>query len=207
MVLNKFSTGPLYRELIDVVRRMAVLAEYRESNIINHLERIRGYCYIMASKHGIPVREAEIISYACQLHDVGMIGLPDTVRLKSDNLTPYEWEVVKRHPLIGADILKDSQSVIMQAGEIVSLTHHERWDGSGYPRGLQGEDIPVSGRICALADVFDALTTERSYKVVIPVEDALNLINDAGGQLFDPQLVNVFTENFDEILKFRQNYL
>ncbi len=207
MVLNKFSTGPLYRELIDVVRRMAVLAEYREANIINHLERIRGYCYIMASKQGIPVREAEIISYACQLHDVGMIGLPDTVRLKSDNLTPYEWEVVKRHPIIGADILKDSQSVIMQAGEIVALTHHERWDGSGYPRGLHGEDIPVSGRICALADVFDALTTERSYKVVIPVEDALNLLNDASGQLFDPQFVNIFTENFDEILKFRQNYL
>jgi putative two-component system response regulator len=152
------------RALLDVIRRMASLAQYREGGIRNHLERVRGYCYVIARGMGLSNQEAEIISLASQLHDVGEAAIPDEVLSKSGELSPADWERVKMHPARGAELLQGSPSVIVQAGEIMALTHHERWDGSGYPRGLSGEDIPLSGRICAVADVFDALTTPRPYK-------------------------------------------
>jgi putative two-component system response regulator len=126
---------------------------------------------------------------------------------RSDNLTAIEWGYVKRHPLIGAELLKGSESVVLQVGEVIALTHHERWDGTGYPQGLKGEEIPMGGRICALADVFDALTTKRSYKPEVNVEDAIELIQDASNQLFDPQLVSIFVQNIEEIKKIRQHNL
>jgi putative two-component system response regulator len=113
--------------------------------------------------------------------------IPDGILGKPGNLTSYEWDLVKRHPVIGAEILHGSASPLMQAGEIIALTHHERWDGSGYPYGLQGEDIPLSGRICAVADVFDALTTRRTYKEEISVADALDLVVDSGGCRLTPR--------------------
>ena len=194
------------KEYLDVVRRFAALAQFRDRNIRNHLERIRGYSLVISKGYGLSLQEANTICYASQLHDIGEIGIPDSILSKSGELTTYEWEILKRHTVIGADILKGSLSVILQAGEIIALTHHERWNGSGYPQGLKGEDIPLSGRVCAIADVFDALTTKRSYKDIISVEEAVNLLQETRGELLDPELVDVFVENLDEIRKIRIQY-
>ena len=202
--MSKYTIEVMNKELLDVVRRMASLAEYREPGIKNHIERIRGYCQVITRGLELPMQDVEIISSASQLHDIGEIGIPDAVLTRSGKLNAYEWDLVKRHPIIGAEILRGSPSVLLQAGEIIALTHHERWDGSGYPYGTRGEDTPLSGRICALADIFDALTTKRPYKQEIPVEDAHQLILENSGVLFDPALVKVFSENFDEIIKVRQ---
>lgn len=203
--MSKYATEVLNREVLDVVRRMSALAEYREPGIKNHLERIRGYCMVIARGLDLSVQEVEVIANASQLHDIGEIGIPDAILTKAGKLSPYEWEVVKRHPVIGAEILRGSPSTLLQAGEIIALSHHERWDGSGYPYGLKGEDIPLSGRICAMADIFDALTTKRPYKDEVSVEEAYDLILESSGVLFDPQLVTVFKDNFDELLVIRQN--
>ncbi len=203
--MSKYATEVLNREVLDVVRRMSALAEYREPGIKNHLERIRGYCMVVARGLDLSVQEVEVIANASQLHDIGEIGIPDAILTKAGKLSPYEWEVVKRHPVIGAEILRGSPSTLLQAGEIIALSHHERWDGSGYPYGLKGEDIPLSGRICAMADIFDALTTKRPYKDEVSVEEAYDLILESSGVLFDPQLVTVFKDNFDELLVIRQN--
>jgi len=191
-------------EFLDMVRRMAYLAEYRKVNTLSHLERIRGYCLLLATGAGLSSTEAKIISYASQLHDIGEIELPEAVASRTGQFTPYEWELIKRHPSIGADFLRGAPSVILQAAAVIALTHHERWDGSGYPRGLKGEEIPIGGRICALADTFDALTTKRAYKAETPVEDALKLIQETSGRFFDPALVEIFTEKFDKINEIRK---
>jgi putative two-component system response regulator len=204
MLRRGFSEGT-DRDMVDVIKRMAITAEYREPQIRNHLERIRGYCGVIARGLELSLQEIDIISNASVLHDIGKVGLPERVAFKTDKLGAYEIELSKQHTVIGAEIMRGSTSVYLRAGEYIALTHHERWDGSGYPRGLSKEDIPVSGRIVAIADVFDALTTKRSYKNEIPVEDALRLLQNSSGQLFDPEIVNIFTDNFNEILRVRQN--
>lgn len=195
------------KEVIDVIRRMAHIAEYRETDASNHRERVRGYCSVIARHLGLSSQEVEIISFASLLHDVGKISLPESLLSKSGDFTAYEWELMKQHTTVGASLLKGSPSVYLQAAEIIALTHHERWDGSGYPKGLRGEEIPMSGRICALADVFDALTTKRNYKEEIPVESATNLVKESSGQLFDPRVVEIFMDNCEEILKIRSTEL
>jgi putative two-component system response regulator len=183
---------------------MAHIAEYRKANTLSHLDRIREYCLVLATGLKYSTQEARIISYASQLHDIGEIDLPEQMLTRNGKLTPYEWEMIKRHPVVGAEILKGSPSPILQVGARIALTHHERWDGSGYPQGLIGEEIPVAGRICAVADVFDALTTRRAYKDELPVEQALQLIRESSGQFFDPEVVKSFSEQFDEILEIRR---
>jgi cyclic di-GMP phosphodiesterase len=205
--MNIFSTEVINREALDFIRRIAYTAEYGKPDIKQHLERIRGYCFIIGRACGLSSQEVEIIAHASQLHDIGSAGIPDSILLKAGDLTDYEWEIVKHHPIIGAEILHGSPSPLLQAGEIIALTHHERWDGSGYPYGLRCDEIPLSGRICTLADVFDALTTPRSYKKEISIDEASQLIIDAGGQLFDPDLVDIFADNLREIIKIRQTNL
>ena len=200
----KTTPTTINKETLDLVRRMALMAQFREPGVENHLERVRGYCYVIAHGLGLSTTEVELIAYASQLHDIGYVGVPDAVLAKSGQLTAYEWELVKRHPAIGAEMLSGSPSPLLQAGELIALSHHERWDGSGYPRALGGEKIPLGGRICAVADVFDALTTKRPYKDEIPVQEALQLIMDESGQLFDPRVVKAFCDGFDEILRVRQ---
>lgn len=191
-------------ETLDLVRRMGYLAEYRESGVRSHLERIRAYCRVLSFGLGLTSREVELTSLASMLHDVGKASIPESILVKTGELTAFEWEKVKNHTVIGADILANSDAPVLQIGSMIALSHHERWDGSGYPRSLIGEDIPLSGRICALADVFDALTTKRHYKQEIVPQAALELILDTSGQLFDPKLVKIFHQNFEEILSIRQ---
>jgi putative two-component system response regulator len=201
--MRKFPSEIKEKELVDAVRRMANLAEYNEPDTAAHRERIREYCYLMASCYGMSAFDAEVISYASILHDVGKIGLPESLTTKSGDLTPYEWNLMQKHTTIGAEILRGSPSVIMQAAEIIALTHHERWDGSGYPNSMCAEEIPLSGRICALADVFDALTSKRPYKEAVPVEEAFKMVKEVSGKLFDPSLVAIFLQNRDEFKRIR----
>ena len=196
-----FNPDRLQKELFDAAWRMAYIAEYREGNNTAHLERMRGYALVMARGLGLTNREAQILSAACQLHDIGKVIVPDILLLNTGKYSASDWEVIKRHTIIGAEILHDSPSPTLQAGETIALTHHERWDGSGYLQGLNGEAIPLGGRICAIADVFDSLTTPRSYKKEISADDARHLIIEASGQLFDPRLVEIFDEDFNEILR------
>jgi putative two-component system response regulator len=201
--MRKYPSEIKDKELVDAVRRMASLAEYKEPETAGHRERIREYCYLISTCYGMSPSDAEVISYASMLHDVGKIGLPESLTSKSGDLTPYEWNLMQKHTTIGAEFLRGSPSIIMQAGEIIALTHHERWDGSGYPYGISGEEIPLSGRICALVDVFDALTTKRSYKQAVPVEEAFHMVKEVSGKLFDPHLVGIFLQNRDEFKRIR----
>jgi putative two-component system response regulator len=190
------------RNMIDAARRLARLAEWGPGDNSGHIERVRAYSQVIGMGMDLSASEAEAIGYASMLHDVGMAGLPEAIKMKRGELSSLEWETMKRHPLLGSEMLQGSPSAIFQLGEIIALTHHERWDGSGYPYGLSGEDIPLSGRICALADVFDALTSPRPYKEEISLDCALDLIKDAKGQLFDPQVVHAFLDKLDDIRKF-----
>jgi putative two-component system response regulator len=204
--MSKLATETQNKDLLDVIQRMAIMAEYQENQIEKHLERIKGYCLILARAYGFTTQEAESIAYASLLHDIGEIAIEDSILQKAGKLSAYELEKIKRHPVIGSEILHGSPSTILQTAETIAYTHHERWDGSGYPQGLAGEDIPITGRICALADVFDALTTYRPYKEEIPVEEALSLVEAASGQLFDPHLVALFRDNFDKIVQVYHNH-
>jgi len=195
------------RALLDTIYRMACLGEARKTNVKSHIERIRGYCFVLARSLGLPMQDVEIISYASQLHDIGEIVIPPEVYLKTGELTSAEWEMIQRHPIVGADMLRGSPSIILQAAEIIALTHHERWNGAGYPRGLKGEQIPLSGRICGLADIFDALTTKRNYKSEVTIDEAHDLIVESQGEMFDALLITAFQNSFNELVKVRQNSL
>ncbi len=192
-----------YTDLIDTIRRMAMMAEHYDKELIQHRERVRRYCRILGHALGLGPDGAEMLGYASLLHDVGKVMLPVETATKAGSLTPYELELMQRHPAFGAELLKGSSSSIIQAAEVIALSHHERWDGSGYPRGLKGEEIPMGGRICAIADVFDALITRKPYKAALPVNEAVELILSSSGQLFDPMLVDLFSDHANDILRAR----
>jgi putative two-component system response regulator len=194
-----------HKELLDAVWRMAYIAEYREGGNLTHLERIRGYTQVLGHGLGLTQTEVQIISIACQLHDIGKVGLPEGMLLQEGQYSEAELKKIKLHTTIGAEILSNSNSALLQAAETIALNHHERWDGSGYPNGISGDQIPLSARLCAIADVFDALTTPRPYKKEVSVEEALALIIGASGSLFDPQIVQVFKDEFQNILKVKKS--
>jgi putative two-component system response regulator len=192
-------TEQLYQSQIEIVQRLGRALEYRDSETGTHTTRMGQYVYHLAAVAGHGPGDCEIISTASSLHDVGKIGIPDSILLKPGKLTPEEWEVMKTHTTIGAALLSGSSSKILRLGEEIALTHHEKWDGSGYPKGLKGEDIPVPGRICGLCDVFDALTSKRPYKKAWPIEEALSEIKKCGGTHFDPHLVEYFFKILPDI--------
>lgn len=185
-------TEQLYQSQIDVIQRLSRAVEYRDSETGMHTSRMSQYANYVASAVGLNPAECEIISTACSLHDVGKIGIPDSILQKPGKLTPEEWEIMKTHTTIGSELLSGSQSKFLKLGEKIALTHHEKWDGSGYPNGLKGEAIPLEGRICGLCDVFDALTSKRPYKEAWPVDKALEEIRKESGAHFDPHIVDCF---------------
>lgn len=195
------------KDLLDLIKRMALMAEYHEPEAEFHRERVKAYCFILAHGLGFSLADSDTLAQASLLHDIGKVGIPETILLKSGDFAPEEWEFVRRHPIIGADILKGTNLNVLKIAEVIALTHHERWDGSGYPQGLKGEEIPMSGRIFAIADVFDALTTKRVYKPEIDVTKAIDLLKNSSGVLFDPNVVDAFDRNSDEIIKARKQNL
>lgn len=189
---------------LDTINRLAVAAEYKDEDTADHLIRISRYSTILAEKIGLSSEMVETVKYAAPMHDIGKIGIPDQILLKPGRLTPEELEIVKTHTTIGAAILADSKSEILIMAHDTALSHHEKWDGSGYPRGLAGTDIPLVGRIVGLVDVFDALTTVRPYKTPYPTEVALQIIRKEREKHTDPEITDLFFDNIDAILKIRE---
>jgi hypothetical protein len=184
----------------EIVQRLGQAAEWRDVETAMHIDRMSRLSKRLAIAAGMSEQEAEMLLYASAMHDVGKIGIPDRVLLKPGGLDPDEWEIMKTHTTIGADILSGSSSPLLQMAELIALTHHEKWDGSGYPRGLAREEIPLVGRICAVCDVFDALTSKRPYKDAWSPEEALDEVRSQSGHHFDPALVELFLEFAPDLL-------
>jgi putative two-component system response regulator len=176
----------------EIVMRFARAAEYRDNGSGVHVRRMSGYCGILARAAGLPDDRCEAIALASALHDVGKIGIPDRILLKPGKLDPEEWRIMQTHSRIGAEVLGGDGSPLLELAAEIALTHHERWDGLGYPRRLRGADTPVEGRIAAISDAFDALTSERPYKKAWSVEDAAAEIRGQRGRQFDPALADLF---------------
>lgn len=191
---------------LQVIHRLGRAAEYRDNETGMHVIRMSHYAYAVGVKAGLTREEADLLLNASPMHDVGKIGIPDSILTKPGKLSPEEWVVMRRHSEYGASILGDYPHPLFQASRIIALTHHEKWNGEGYPNGLAGEDIPLFGRIVALADVFDALTSVRPYKDAWTVETALDWIKSQRGQHFDPNLVDVFFSVLPDILEFKDKY-
>lgn len=189
---------------LEIIFRLAKAAEYRDEHTGYHIQRIAHYTVAIGVHLGLNNETLEVLRYASPLHDIGKLGIPDAILLKPGALTKEEWEIMKVHTLIGANILKDSKIKYLKAAEKIALYHHERWDGSGYPEGLKGEKIPLFARITAIADVFDALTTDRPYRKALSVEEAFTIIEEGKGKHFDPELVNIFFKIKEEILTIRE---
>jgi putative two-component system response regulator len=189
---------------LETIQRLAIAAEYKDEDTAAHINRMSNYCAIIARGLHLPPGEQEIILHASPMHDVGKIGIADAILLKPDKLYEDEWDIIKQHSTIGYRILSGSSSELLQVGEIIALSHHEKWDGSGYPKGLVGEDIHLFGRICAVADVFDALTSKRPYKKAFSNEKAYEILRESRGTHFDPKVLDVFFEHLDEVVAIQK---
>ncbi len=181
-------------------------AECKDTITGVHIVRMAHYSKLLAEKIGLNKKKQLILFYASTLHDIGKLAIPDNILLKPGQLTPEEWELMKKHTIIGYQMLKDCKNPYLRVGAIIALSHHERWDGTGYPYGLKGENIPLYGRIVALADVFDALTSERPYKKAWKFEDAMEFIEKGKGKHFDPELVEAFLASEKEIFEIFSRY-
>jgi CHASE2 domain-containing sensor protein len=194
-------TEELRETQLEIVLRLGQAAEWRDQETADHIGRMSQLSARLGRAAGLGEEEAEMLLHASAMHDVGKIGIPDRVLLKPGPLDSAEWEIMKTHTTIGANILSGSQSPLLQMAEQIALTHHERWDGSGYPNGLAGEEIPLVGRVCSVCDVFDALTSHRPYKDAWPAEEALEEIRSQSGRQFDPRLVSLFLDFAPELIE------
>jgi putative two-component system response regulator len=199
-------TQALYDTRLQIVRRLGRAAEFRDNETGLHIVRMSKVSALLGEAAGLDSGECELLLNASPMHDIGKIGIPDHILLKPGKFEPHEWEIMKTHASIGAEILSGDDSELLSMAREIALTHHEKWDGSGYPRGLVGEGIPLMGRIVALADVFDALTSERPYKRAWTTEAALDYLNAQRGRHFDSHLVDLFMERLPDILAISQQY-
>lgn len=191
---------------LDTIFKLTAASEYRDNETGMHIKRMSHYSAVIARKMGLKEKTVEAILYAAPMHDVGKIGIPDKILLKPGKLTPVEWDIMKKHTIIGADILQGSKIGFVRMGAMIALSHHEKWDGSGYPYGLKGRRIPLIARIVALADVFDALTSDRPYKKAFSVEKSNRIILEDRGRHFDPDVVDAFFAVQEDILKIKKTY-
>ncbi len=191
---------------METIYRLANAAEYRDEATSRHVQRISLFSGCIARQLNVGVKMVEWISKAASLHDVGKIGIPDRILLKPGKLDEAEWQIMKEHCVIGKNILENSKISFIKLAEIIAYTHHEKWDGSGYPRGLKGEAIPFAARITSLADAFDVMTSRRPYKEPFPVEKAFRIIREDTGTHFDPAVVKAFFAASDEILSIKKHY-
>lgn len=199
-------TQELYDTQLDVTQRLARAVEFRDSETGHHIMRMSHYSACLAAKAGFSMTECEMILLASSLHDIGKIAIPDSILFKPGKLTEEEWAIMKRHTVIGGDILSGSNSDILEMARVIAITHHERWDGSGYPEGLKEDEIPLIGRICGMCDVFDALLSKRPYKKAWTLTETGDEIKKGAGTQFDPKLVDLFVEILPQIRTITEKY-
>jgi putative two-component system response regulator len=190
----------------ETIQRLAMAAELRDEETGWHIARMSRYAAILGGRTGMDEEACEVLRLASSMHDVGKIGVADRILLKRGRLTPKEFEGIKEHPNIGYRILADSKADVLQLAAAIALTHHERFDGSGYPHGLAGNEIPIVGRIAAIADVFDALTSDRVYRKAFPLGQALDMLKEERGRHFDPELLNLFLDSLDGPLEIMHRF-
>jgi putative two-component system response regulator len=190
----------------ETIQRLAIAAEYRDSSTAQHIKRMSHYCELLARRYGLSPDRCDLIRTASPMHDIGKIGTPDHVLLKPGKFTPEEFKVITQHTEIGYRILAGSDSELLKVAALIAWTHHERYDGTGYPRGLAGEDIPLEGRITAVADNFDALTTQRVYKPAFEFDHAKDLMLRERGKHFDPNLLDIFFSSMDDIQRIYDQF-
>ena len=191
---------------IDTIQRLSMAAEFKDSITAAHIERIGLYSERLARAMGMSPRDTQTIRHAATMHDVGKLGIPEAILMKPGKLTDEEMDVMRGHTTIGGQILKGSDSPLLQMGERIALSHHERWDGKGYPSGLAGDAIPLEGRICAVVDFFDALTMDRPYRDAVPVDEVVEMMRAESARHFDPEVLEAFFSVLDEVLEIRARY-
>ncbi len=191
---------------LDTINRLVIAAEYKDEDTGDHILRISLFSALIGEKIGFSSDLVSNLRYAAPMHDIGKIGIPDRILFKPAALTQEEFEIIKTHTTIGASILAHSKSDVLKAAHDIALTHHEKWNGQGYPHGLKGEKIPIFGRIVGLLDVFDALTSTRPYKKPYPLEVALEIIKKGKEVHFDPMIVDAFENSIDEIAAIKKDF-
>ncbi len=199
---NTLLQDELRKSQLETIVRLSVAAEFRDDETSEHIRRISHTSGLLARAMNLDERQVELIHYASPMHDVGKIGIPDAILRKPGRFTDDERKVMQEHPSIGPEILGDPRNELADMAREVAMTHHERWDGKGYPNGLAGEEIPISGRIVAVADVFDALVSKRCYKEAQPMDKALEIMREESGKAFDPAVVEAFFSVIEEIRTF-----
>lgn len=200
-LLVEEQTQDLHKAQLEVVNRLTHAAEFRDGQTGFHNKRLSKYCSIIGRSYGLLKGANWLLYHAVPMHDVGKLGIADSILLKKGSLTPKEYEIIKGHCEMGGDLLKGGNSKLLKIARAVALTHHEHWDGSGYPKGMPGKKIPLAGRIVAICDVFDALTSQRPYKEAWKFEEAVKEIQRLNNTFFDPQIVKLFIQNLSEIRK------
>ena len=190
----------------ETIQRLSLAAEFRDDDSPRHVQRVSRYCSLMAERVGESPERCELLGTAGALHDVGKIGIPDTILMKPTALTDEEWEIIKRHCEIGHRLLSGTSSEVLNTAATIALTHHERMDGSGYPQGLKGENIPLEGRIVAIADVFDALTSHRVYSRAVSANTAIAMMRAGRGSHFDPMLLDIFLGAQGVVLGIKERF-
>lgn len=206
LALRKSRLALQDRAAEELVMRLSKAAEYRDPETGAHIERMARYSSLIARHLGMPAEDVERLELAAPMHDVGKVGIPDLILLKPDRLTAVEFGIMKQHAEYGWEILKGSSSSLVQLAALIARTHHEKYDGTGYPRGLAGEDIPIEGRIVAVADVFDALTSTRPYKAPWPVDKAVDFLAEQQGRHFDPACVEAFLSDLAGVLGIKERF-
>ncbi len=204
--LVKSATAEIRAREKETLMRLARAGEYKDFDTAMHLQRMSLYCRAIAEKIGLSEEDAEVIELASPLHDIGKIGIPDSILLKKGALDDQEQKLMRKHPIIGYEILQDSPSKYLQKGSEIALAHHERFDGTGYPYALKGHDIPLSARIVAIVDVFDALTSIRPYKDAWSIDKALEYISEESGKHFDPELVTAMLSMRSQLVKIHNEH-
>ncbi|WP_428355415.1 HD domain-containing phosphohydrolase [Methyloprofundus sp.] len=202
----KERTKELDQTRLQIIQRLGRAAEYKDNETGMHVIRMSHYSKLLGLANGMSEEEADLLLNAAPMHDIGKIGIPDKILLKPGKLDEHEWKIMKTHPQMGADILGSDNSVLLNLARDIALTHHEKWDGSGYPNGLKGEEIPLHARIVAIADTFDALTTVRPYKHAWLVADAIDLLKQEAGSHFDPELMDKFLSIMPQIIEIKDQY-
>lgn len=225
----RMRTRELVRSRQEAIHCLARAAEYRDDDTGQHVLRVGRYAALISQELGFPAAAIELIEQGAQLHDVGKIGIPDSILHKPGKLDPQEFEIMrdhcgigrriinplsheesirlKQHTSVGMQIMNSTSSPVLKLASVIAATHHEKWDGSGYPNGLSGNDIPIEGRIVAVADVFDALGSDRPYKKAFPVEKCVEILQDGRGKHFDPNVLDAFLRRLDDAVAIRNSYV